>query len=269
MQHTGQMHNTNMHGGMNGMGGGHMGPHMTGNITGPVMGGMGGMGGGFPYHHQRPNAAPAYNPHQHVHYPYQPQPMDVSGGRGVPYNGPATSPFGPMNGMGHMQPNHTGLSAMHTGFQAGPGMYQGNRGMASPMPMHPTGMHGPGAQMGMGPGANHMPGAGMGMGNNMQMPYPNQAHGHMHVGLGGGPMAMNGGMGMGQGGMSMGIGGMAQFNAGPHPGLSVHGGEQGNLGKANQIWITGEFFGVQRARDMLLSIAGQKVRDYQPSPADP
>jgi hypothetical protein len=31
------------------------------------------------------------------------------------------------------------------------------------------------------------------------------------------------------------------------------------MGKANQIWITGEFFGVQRARDMLLNIAMQKV----------
>ena len=45
----------------------------------------------------------------------------------------------------------------------------------------------------------------------------------------------------------------------PHPGLSVHGGEQGVLGKANQIWITGEFFGVQRARDMLLNVAVQKA----------
>jgi hypothetical protein len=41
--------------------------------------------------------------------------------------------------------------------------------------------------------------------------------------------------------------------------LNVHGGEQGKLGKANQIWITGEFFGVQRARDMLLNVAMQKV----------
>lgn len=46
----------------------------------------------------------------------------------------------------------------------------------------------------------------------------------------------------------------------PHPGLNVHGGEQGVLGKSNQIWITGEFFGVQRARDMLLNIAMQKVK---------
>lgn len=51
-----------------------------------------------------------------------------------------------------------------------------------------------------------------------------------------------------------------QFGMGPHPGLNVHGGEQGSMGRANQIWITGEFFGVQRARDMLLGMAMQKVR---------
>ncbi|ORY26615.1 hypothetical protein BCR39DRAFT_254880 [Naematelia encephala] len=270
MQPTGQMHGTHMHGGMNGMGAGHMGPNMTGGMGVPSMGGMGAIGGGFPYHQQRPNAAPAYNPHQHVQYPYQPQPMDINAGRGMPYNGPGAQHFGPMNGMGPMQPNHTGMSTMHTGFQGGPGMYQGNRGMASPMQMHPTGMHGPPGQMGMGgmgPGPNHMPGPGMGMGNNMQIPYGHQAQNHMHVGLGGGPMGMNGGMNMGQGGMNMGqggmhlgLGGMGQFGSGPHPGLSVHGGEQGTLGKANQIWITGEFFGVQRARDMLLNIAVQKSK---------
>jgi hypothetical protein len=69
---------------------------------------------------------------------------------------------------------------------------------------------------------------------------------------------MNGmNMGMNMPGMGMPMG--AQFGTGPHPGLSVHGGEQGILGKSNQIWITGEFFGVQRARDMLLNVAVQKV----------
>ncbi|WWC92268.1 uncharacterized protein L201_007222 [Kwoniella dendrophila CBS 6074] len=38
------------------------------------------------------------------------------------------------------------------------------------------------------------------------------------------------------------------------------GQQQGQLGKANQIWITGEFFGVQRARDMLLNVAVQKSK---------
>ncbi|WVW80867.1 hypothetical protein I302_102857 [Kwoniella bestiolae CBS 10118] len=47
------------------------------------------------------------------------------------------------------------------------------------------------------------------------------------------------------------------FNA-PQPGQQQ--GEQGQLGKANQIWITGEFFGVQRARDMLLNVAVQKSK---------
>lgn len=31
---------------------------------------------------------------------------------------------------------------------------------------------------------------------------------------------------------------------------------------ANVIWITGEFFGVQRARDMLYQVAGQKVSKH-------
>lgn len=61
--------------------------------------------------------------------------------------------------------------------------------------------------------------------------------------------------------MGMGIDPAMGQVTGPHPGLSVHGGEQGVLGKSNQIWITGEFFGVQRARDMLLNIAMQKVKE--------
>ena len=32
----------------------------------------------------------------------------------------------------------------------------------------------------------------------------------------------------------------------------------------NSIWITGEFFGVQRARDMLLQLAMTKVREHSP-----
>jgi hypothetical protein len=102
----------------------------------------------------------------------------------------------------------------------------------------------------------------MGMGNNLNMPFAGQNH--MHVGLGGGPMGMNNGMQMGVGGgggMGMNMTGvnLGQYGQGPHPGLSIHSGEQGVLGKANQICITGEFFGVQRARDMLLNVAMQKV----------
>jgi hypothetical protein len=164
-----------------------------------------------------------------------------------------------------MRVDHTGMSQMHTGFQ-------GNRGMASPMPMHMTGL--PGAQMGMGGmgmGNNgHGPGQGTGpnmgnmaLGNNMNMPYSHSGQNHMHVGLGGGPMGISNGMQMGMGpgavGMNMTGVNMGQYGQGPHPGLSVHSGEQGMLGKANQIWITGEFFGVQRARDMLLNVAMQKV----------
>ncbi|WWC72544.1 uncharacterized protein I206_106506 [Kwoniella pini CBS 10737] len=225
--------------GMNGMGGMHMG--------------MGGMNGNFQPHHghgqhpqQRTNAPPVYNPHQHVQYPYQPQPLhiDPSTTRGMPYNGPGMQY--PMHPPPPMSVNHTGMSSMHTGYQSIP-----NSRINSPMPpnMHP-GMMGPhGHNMGMGPG----PG-----------PYGQHAHGHgqnhMHVGMGGGPMP---GPGMnqmgGMGGMGMGPN-MGQYGNGPHPGLSIHGGEQGKLGKANQIWITGEFFGVQRARDMLLNVAVQKSK---------
>lgn len=47
---------------------------------------------------------------------------------------------------------------------------------------------------------------------------------------------------------------------GTHPGLDLDNGEQGRIGKPSQVWITGEFFGVQRARDMLLQLVKQKVR---------
>jgi len=157
-----------------------------------------------------------------------------------------------------MSMNHTGMSQMPSGYST--------RGMPSPMPMA------------MSPPPNHghgHPGQNMHMGMNMGMPF---GQNHMHVGLGAGPMGMGpnngmpmgmpgGGVGMGMNnmptGMGMGQGMMpGQFAAGPHPGLNVHGGEQGVLGKSNQIWITGEFFGVQRARDMLLNVAVQKVSTF-------
>lgn len=253
MQPTGQSMGMQMTG--QGMPGMHMGG-MMGNMNQPShMGGMGmGMNNGFqphphqpPHHHphQRNNHAPAYNPHQHVHYPYQPQPLDINPQttRGLPYNGPGMQHYnhGPMN-QGPMSMNHTGMSQIPSGYST--------RGMSSPMPMamsppphqgHPNHHGGPNM---------HMPLGGMPYGQN-----------HMHVGLGGGPMGINmgGGMMNMQPGMVMGMG-PGQFGAGPHPGLSVHGGEQGVLGKSNQIWITGEFFGVQRARDMLLNVAVQKAR---------
>jgi len=116
-----------------------------------------------------------------------------------------------------------------------------------------------GFNMGHGPGPGGMP--GIGMVNNLNMPFlPPQTH--MPVGVSGGPMGMNQGVHGGMVGPGMGSsdGNTSPFGLGPHPGLSVHSGEQGVLGKANQIWITGEFFGVQRARDMLLNVAFQKVR---------
>jgi hypothetical protein len=291
VQNTGNvpMHNMHMGGGMNM--GGHMGGHMGGGMMG--MGGMN-MGYGQHQHHPQPNRnqAPVYNPHQHVQFPYSPQPMDIDPQttRGMPYTGPGVHHYAPgpapMHGgpgghTGQMSVNHTGMSGMSHMTQT----YQSR--MNSPLPLGmQTPMHHPHAQHHGGPAhhgqqsghmvhggqpmhvaPSHQPHLGM-------MPY--QAQPHMHAGMGG-PMGMHNGMGMQgmQGGMGMGGGGMGMtmgmshqgaagpFGSTPHPGLSVHSGEQGVLGKANQVWITGEFFGVQRARDMLLNVAVQKVGNRQ------
>ena len=291
-----------------GMGGGHGGNVGMGGMNGAGNGGYGhgyGHGPGHGHHQQHRNQAPVYNPHQHVHYPYQPQPLDINPQttRGMPYTGPGVHHYAPgpspMNGMappphhgGPMSVNHTGMTQMSsaaTGFQT--------RGMTSPMPMSPSpmlhGQHGHGqnfgmhqhqqhhgpvphhmhqnhAQMGHHGGPGHMGGPGMGMGPNMGMNMPYQGQTHMHVGLGAGPMGAQNGMGLGMGGgghghghgqgqMGGGMGGVGQYGSGPHPGLSVHSGEQGALGKSSSVWITGEFFGVQRARDMLLNVAVHKV----------
>ena len=225
-------------------------------------------------------------------------------GPGINHYSPGPAPMNGMGmgGMGHHGPmsvNHTGMSGMTHMSNAATG-YQ-SRGMTSPMPMamspnptmHQTHQshqpHQPHLGHGMGHHHNHNNGphahhqghmmngnhhgnqqmsghAGGNMGMGMNNPYQGQTH--MHVGLGGGHMSIQGGMGMGMGGgmapgmgMQGAVGGMGQYGSGPHPGLSVHSGEQGSLGKANQVWITGEFFGVQRARDMLLNVAVQKVRD--------
>nr|XP_031862506.1 uncharacterized protein CI109_002003 [Kwoniella shandongensis]KAA5529578.1 hypothetical protein CI109_002003 [Kwoniella shandongensis] len=258
--------------GMNGMGAASGGGMHLGGGAGGAMG-MGGMNGNFQQPQHRNAGPPVYNPHQHVHYPYQPQPLsiDPSTTRGMPYNGPGIQY--PMHGPPPpMSVNHTGMSSMQTGYQSipnsrigspmPPNMHHGMQGMnMGPGPNHGHG-HGPG--MGMGPGHNHGHGHGPGPGPN-NMPYGGHGHAqnHMHVGMGGGPMGPGVGMGMGggpMGGMGMGGPNMGHFGAGPHPGLSVHGGEQGILGKSNQIWITGEFFGVQRARDMLLNVAIQKSK---------
>ena len=44
-----------------------------------------------------------------------------------------------------------------------------------------------------------------------------------------------------------------------HPGLNVHSGEQGHIGKANEVWVTGEQAGVQRAVEMLKQLQGERV----------
>ncbi|WVR08561.1 hypothetical protein IAU60_005616 [Kwoniella sp. DSM 27419] len=260
MQVAGGMGNGPAPGPAPGMGANGMGGMPMGNMAG-------GMNGNFQQH--RNNAPAVYNPHQHVHYPYQPQPLNIDPAttRGLPYNGPGMQY--PMHGLiPPMSVNHTGMSSMATGYQS-----MSSSRMGSPMPpnMHP-GMQGMGMNMAHGPGPGHgHPQNGMNMGpGNGNMPYGQHGHGmgpgqsHMHVGMGGSQMGPGPGLqpGMGMGQMGMGGGGpnMGHYGNGPHPGLSIHGGEQGQLGKANQIWITGEFFGVQRARDMLLNVAVQKSK---------
>lgn len=229
------------------------GAAMTPQMTG--MSYASGMGMGMPavpppphQHTHRSTSQPVYNPQQHVHYPYSPQPLHINpqSSRGMPYTGPGVQqwsmPGAPPHGHGPHGPHH------------GPPPH----GQA-PMQMTPTGMSGMN-QMGNG----HAPGFGArGMGSPMAHGQPmgqpmmgmspiGYGQSHMHVSMGTAPM---GSMPIGPGDM-----GMGQFGQGPHPGLSVHSGEQGMLGKANQIWITGEFFGVQRARDMLLTVAVQKSK---------
>ncbi|EAL23071.1 hypothetical protein CNBA5960 [Cryptococcus deneoformans B-3501A] len=209
---------------MNGAGGGPLGlPRMNGN-----------------YHHQHNahgrHAPPVYNPHQHVQYPYQPQPLNIdpSTTRGMPYNGPRM----------HypMHQGHIPMSVNHTGFQSIPGSRIG-----SPMPPHVPSPHPGMNQMGIHP--HH---------SQPSFPHPQSLHpmqnplvSNVQMGTFDMPNNINMGMGIDPA--------MGQITV-PHPGLSVHGGEQGVLGKSNQIWITGEFFGVQRARDMLLNIAMQKCK---------
>lgn len=210
---------------MNAAGGGPLGlPRMNGN-----------------YHHQHNahgrHAPPVYNPHQHVQYPYQPQPLNIdpSTTRGMPYNGPRM----------HypMHQGHIPMSVNHAGFQSIPGSRIG-----SPMPPHAPSPHPGMNQMSIHP---HRSQPTFPVPQNLH-PMQNPLVSNVHMGTFNMPNNINMGMGIDPA--------MGQVT-GPHPGLSVHGGEQGVLGKSNQIWITGEFFGVQRARDMLLNIAMQKVKE--------
>ncbi|TYJ54383.1 hypothetical protein B9479_004971 [Cryptococcus floricola] len=240
--------------GMRGQPTGPLGMQMTGMSHVSGMGGMPmvmpGINGGFnPQNHSR-QGPPVYNPHQHVHYPYQPQPLNVdpSATRGVPYNGPGA--HYPMHAPPPMSVDHTGMSALHGGFQSVP-----QSRIASPMP--PQSHHSPlSGATGMGFNTmNH---------SNHLAPPSHQSHPpwpqsqNFHPGM----HNMGHNVPMGVGGMPMGMNPMNHMNqfGMTHPGLSIHGGEQGKLGKANQIWISGEFFGVQRARDMLLNIAMQKCK---------
>lgn len=230
----------------------------------PQMTGMSysGMGMGMPavplpQHspHPRNASQPVYNPQQHVHYPYSPQPLHITpqSSRGIPFTGPGVQQWSMPTGPGP----HSGP---HGGAPHGPPPH--NQG---PMQMTPTGMSAMSGMSGMNGHGGHAPGGfgGRGMGQPMTHGQPmgqpmmgmspmGYGQSHMHVSMGTAPM---GGLPLGPSEM-----GMGQFGQGPHPGLSVHSGEQGLLGKANQIWITGEFFGVQRARDMLLTVAVQKSK---------
>ncbi|ORX41050.1 hypothetical protein BD324DRAFT_647947 [Kockovaella imperatae] len=264
-----------------------MTPHSMGNVGGPTMG-MGQVNG-FPAHSLPPrqNGPPSYNPHQHVHYPYQPQPLDISShpNRGMPYSGPGMQFYNPGPGSSHMHPNHLGgpspLTVNHTGMSGVSGMsgmsvmspisqaptgYQ-TRGMTSPIPIQhlsPPGHLGHPGSLGPGPspGQTHLA-PSPGMGGAPVPPHAFSPGGQPQLpNFATGPMPINNGMGMpNPSGMGMNLGyGLGQYGQAPHPGLSVHGGEHGILGKSNHIWITGEFFGVQRARDMLLNIAMQKSK---------
>ncbi|EIW69943.1 hypothetical protein TREMEDRAFT_71463 [Tremella mesenterica DSM 1558] len=292
--------------------------HPNGMTPSPVFGsGFGGPGIGPPFHftgpisyhpphtptHRRDDNGPTYNPHQHVHYPYQPHPVDMNPQtpRGIPYPGHAMHQYPPPMGMNHTGiPNmpspsyHDRLSPMP--MNMGHQQHQNHHpGSSHPLPHFPhdphhlhaphpyqhslsPGVHEVGLPMGNQPGGMSMShqvnnmhmghpsngmhmshqATGMRMGMNGNTPFQHPGPSHMHVGLGATHTGMNG-MPMHMTGVHAGTGVRpSHFGAGPHPGLSIHGVEQGVLGLANRILITGEFFNVQRAKDMLLQAAAQK-----------
>ena len=168
--------------------------HMGGSLNLRGMRQMnGGLNGGFhpAQSHHRHNPSPAYNPHQHVHYPYQPQPLSINPQttRGMPYTGPGLNHFlpgpSPMNGMPHpshqhqsryLPPGPTPLSVHNTGMSGMSGVsglsgmsamspmsslpsgYHSHRGMTSPMPMGLSpGPHIPQGPFGQQPNQPHIP----------------------------------------------------------------------------------------------------------------
>ena len=158
--------------------------------------------------------------------------------------------IGPAQHFAPMQVNHTGFSSMHS-----MNSFQPSR-INSPMPHHHGQTLMPPHMMGMNGGRppHHQHGVHQGMG---MQPGMHNGQTHLQVGMGGGRFH-SGPDFMGPNTNARPQMSINHFN-GPHPGLSIHCGEQGKLGKAHQVWITGEFFGVQRARDMLLNAAAQKV----------
>jgi hypothetical protein len=288
MQHTGHsMYSMGMNGQGMGMG---VSPQMTGNSS------MNMTHGGFlhsphgmhPDHRsQQGYHGQSYDGHSHNHSmsgqgysSHAPHPVFQYWAEPTPHHGPGQSRemtynnhnrnfnhnagmmYGQMNGMGPqhhltpMQVNHTGVSSMNS--------FQSSR-MNSPMPHHhaqsPMPHHMQIHDGRLHPHHNHHPGMEM-----QPAMYTGQTH--LHAGMAGGPGPMGGrftnNQGFMGGNMTMNVRPQMSINHfnGPHPGLSIHCGEQGRLGKAHQVWITGEFFGVQRARDMLLNAASQKVRSW-------
>lgn len=190
---------------------------------------------------------PVYDPHQHVQWPYSPQPVDVNPSiRPSPYQGPGMH-FGPGMGMNGMHPmlGQAPLSMNPTG-----GSQMSHRG--APMPPQMPGAPGafPPFQSFHSPMMSPQPG----MPGHMMPFTPDMGpQGHMGMGMG---MGMPSSPILGAPGGMPGQGfAYESASFGGHNGL----GEQGKMGKANRVWITGEFFGVQRARDMLLNAAVQKV----------
>jgi hypothetical protein len=222
-----------------------VGPHMAGSSAGH---------GGYGQPSRQAYAKESvYHPQYLVPYPFQPQPYfqyDHYQNRGMGY-GPVHQQFGHPHFRQHHQQHVSGMSSpmpsplQHTGMSNVTG-YPIQRGA----PSHRY--NGPGSAYSEGQSNSNQYNGHPDHGFHRQ-PYHDNAHPHQTMD---GNRFGNGHAGMG---VPPNVRVPGQYGQGPHPGLAIHGGEQGSMGKANQIWITGEFFGVQRARDMLLNVAAQKV----------
>ena len=190
------------------------------------------------------NHGPVYPPY--TPGPYMPHNIHPQHGRPPPYMHYQPAP---MNGIqpGSMAGNHPGMMnhPPNGGFRGG------RRGGP------PGAMRGPSANM--HPGFNGQPparyqgyGPGMYDGQNMNMaPYHGGAY--MHVGMPGGMIGAPGHQ-PAHGADMLPVGQYSPSGAD----IDVYKGEQGDTVSAMEVWITGEFFGVQRAYDLLLERANAK-----------